>query len=131
MLDSALEASLRGWCAKFMVHTTGREVRDECVSPSYPLVNQVRQKRLNWLGHVLRAGEENLVRADVVKMCRGCIKGSRTAAGTVLMDAPEFKSVEELMAAAEDKLEWNSLTNSLCPKVRNERKNKTGIDVFV
>ena len=50
-------------------------------------------------------------------MCRGCIKGSRTAAGTVLMDAPEFKTVEELMA--------------LCPKVRKERKNKTGIDVFV
>ena len=24
------------------------------------------------------------------------------------MDAPEFKSVEELMAAAEDKLEWNN-----------------------
>ena len=82
------------------------------------------------MGHVLRAGEENLVRAAVVKMCRGCIKDSRTAAGTVLMDAPEFKSVEELMAAAEDMLEWNSLTKSLCPKVRKERKNKTGIDVF-
>ena len=64
-------------------------------------------------------------------VCRGCIKGSRTAAGTVLMDAPEFKSVEGLMAAAEHKLEWNSLTNSLCPKVRKERKDKTGIDVFV
>ena len=51
LLDNALdhEASLRGWCAKFMVHITGREVRDECVSPSYPLVNQVRQKRLKWL----------------------------------------------------------------------------------
>ena len=61
----------------------------------------------------------------------GCIKGSRTTAGTVLMDASEFKSTEELMAAAEDKLEWNSLTNSLCPKVRKGRKNKTGIDVFV
>ena len=114
-----------------MVHITGRGVRDECVSPSYPLVNQVRQKRLKWLGHVLRAGEENLVRAAVVKMCKGCIKGDRTAGGTVLMDAPEFKTVEGLMAAAEDKLEWNSLTNSLCPKVRKERKNKTGIDVFV
>jgi hypothetical protein len=131
LLDSALEASLRGWCAKCMVHITGRGVRDECVSPSYPLVNQVRQKRLKWLGHVLRAGEENLVRAAVVKMCKGCIKGGRTAGGTVLMDAPEFKTVEGLMAAAEDKLEWNSLTNSLCPKVRKERKNKTGIDVFV
>ena len=47
------------------------------------------------------------------------------------MDAPEFKTVEGLMAAAEDKLEWNSLTNSLCPEVRKESKNKTGVDVFV
>ena len=64
-------------------------------------------------------------------MCRGCIKDNRTAAGTVLMDAPEFKTVEGLMAAAEDKLEWNSLAKSLCPKVRKERKNKPGADVFV
>ena len=104
LLDSALEASLRDWCAKCKVHIIGREVKDECVSPSYPLVNQVRQKRLKWLGHVLRAGEENLVRAAVVKMCRGCIKGSMTAPGTVPMDAPEFKTVEGLMSTAEDKL---------------------------
>ena len=131
LLDNAFEASLRGRCVKCMVHITGREVRDECVSPLYPLVNQVRQKRLKWLGHVLRAGEENSVRAAIIKMCRWCIKGNRTAACTVSMDAPEFKTVEGLMATTEDKLEWNSLTSSLCPKVRKERKNKTGIDVFV
>ena len=44
---------------------------------------------------------------------------------------PDFKSVEEVITAAEDKPEWNSITNSLCPKLRKERKNKTGIDVFV
>ena len=37
LLDSALEASRRGRCAKCMVHITGIEVRDECVSSSYPL----------------------------------------------------------------------------------------------
>ena len=56
------------------------------------------------VGACAKGWEENLVRAAVVRMCRGCIKGSRTAAGTVLMDAPEFKSLEELMVAAEDKL---------------------------
>ena len=41
VFDSALQALLKGWCAKFMVHIIGREVRDECVSPPYPqaLVN--------------------------------------------------------------------------------------------
>ena len=48
MLDNALEASLRGWCAKCMVHITGRQVIDECMSPPYPLVGQVRQKMLKW-----------------------------------------------------------------------------------
>ena len=67
------------------------------------------------MGHVLRAGKENLVRQAVVKMCRGCIKGSRAAVGIVLIDAPNFKSVEGLVTAAEDKAEWNSITNPLWP----------------
>ena len=131
-LDSKLEASLRGWCAKCMTHITGREVRDECVSPSYPLIAKIRQKRLMWLGHVLRSGRENLVRQAVVRICRGCIDGSRQADGTVLMDAPKFCSVEGLVEAAEDRATWNSLTNSMCPVVRKQRKNNRGsIDTLV
>ena len=40
-------------------------------------------------------------------------------------------SVEELMTATEDKPEWLSLSNLSYPKVRKERKNKAGVDVFV
>ena len=57
------------------------------------MVNQVRQKRLkSRLGYdiVLRAEEEILVSAAMVKMCSGCIKGNRTAAGTLIIDALEF-----------------------------------------
>jgi hypothetical protein len=135
-LDDKLEASLRGWCAKCMVHISGRSVRDECVSPSFPSVAKVRQKRLKWLGHVLRSGEESLVRQAVIKLYRGCVEGSRQAEGTVVMDAPKCSTVEELIEAAGDREAWNLLTNAFCPTIRRQRNGKQGgkqgsIDILV
>ena len=66
---------MRGWCAKFIVHIIGRGVRDECVSPSFPVIEKVRQTRSRWLGHVLRADRKNLVRQAIIKVRRGCIGG--------------------------------------------------------
>lgn len=47
LLDGGLMASLRGWCAKCMVRLTGRGHRDECVDPSFPVVDKIRSGRLN------------------------------------------------------------------------------------
>ena len=64
------------------------------------------------------------------KMCRGCIEGGRQAAGIILMDAPMIGTVEDLIEAADDCKEWNSLANSICLVVRKQRKhNKDGIDI--
>ena len=48
------------------------------------------------------------------------------------MDAPKFHSVGGLIEAAEDRATWNSLTNSMCPVVRKQRKkNQSSIDILV
>ena len=100
------------------------------MSPSFPLVEKVRQKRVRgpWLGHVMRADLKSLVRQAVVKRCKGCIEGSRRVAGTILMDAraPSFGTVEDLVEAAEDRRGWNALANSMCPVVRKQRKHNKG-----
>lgn len=69
MLDSGLQRSLRGWCARLVSRLTGRSIREECVDPTFPLVERVRARRLRWLGHVLRSSEQNLVRRVLVEQC--------------------------------------------------------------
>ena len=46
MLDGDLMASLGGWCAKCMVRPNDRGHRDECVDPSFPVVDKIRSGRL-------------------------------------------------------------------------------------
>ena len=70
----------------------------------------------------------------LVKMCKGCIEGSRRVAGTILMGAPRFGTIEDLIGAAEDRRECNAsaLANSICPVVRKQRKhNKGSTDIAV
>ena len=44
----------------------------------------------------------------------------------ILMDAPSFGTVEDLVEAAEDRRGWNALANSMCPVVRKQRKHSKG-----
>ena len=128
VMDEALTASLKGWCAKCMVRVTGRTHKEECTDPTYPLIAVIRQRRLKWLGHVLRAKESSLVRKAVVGLVVDCIEGNRQAAGTIVMDAPPHSSIEDLVEIAENKELWNSLVNVLHPNIRKKRKNGS-IDV--
>ena len=97
ILDEALCASLRGWCAKCMHHITNKSITEECRDPTYPLVDVVRQRRLRWLGKVLCMHEGSLVRKVVLKVAQKCLDGKRTTSKAVLIDAPQYRSVNALV----------------------------------
>ena len=127
-----LMASLRGWCAKCMVRLTDRGHKDECVDPSFPVVDKIRSGRLKWLGHVLRSDQSNLVRQAVVVMVEDCLAGRRSAEGTVIMDAPKHTTLAELVEIARNRFRWGSLVSEICPKIRKDNKdNKTSIDISI
>ena len=123
VLDDKQMATLHQWCARCMAHITKREVRDEYNDPTYPLVMKARQRRLRWLGHVLRMGEHRLVRVAVVSLTERVLRGESEGKGTVIMDAPGCGSVDELVELAQDRQLWNGMCNALCPKQvkRNKR----------
>ena len=109
LLDEACQASLRGWCALLMSKVTGRSIREECVGPTYKIVDKVRARRLRFLGHALRSPESSLVRRVIVGQCA---KGDYQK-GSVLMDAPRCASVGDLITMAEDRESWRLLVNSI------------------
>ena len=54
LMDDALQASLKGWCARCVTHITGRSIADECRVPSFPLLLKIYKRRFKWLGHQLK-----------------------------------------------------------------------------
>jgi ribonuclease HI len=93
---------LRGWNARLLTRLLGTEhenfgevVRQQTREPLFDLVAKLRARRLRWLGHTLRLGEENLLR-------RVLTRGATPKVGSVLADEalPPHSSVEELAALA-------------------------------
>ena len=115
---------LRGWNARCLVVLTGREIRDETVDPSFDIVARLRSRRLRWAGHILRQEETSLVRQVLVALVEEHLAGGLGLGGGLLMDAPAFGSLEQLLELAGDRDGWRAVVRALLPLTDKGRKKK-------
>ena len=112
VMDEALMKTLKNWCAKCTTHITGNSIKDEYKKPSYPLVEKVLKRRFTWLGHSLRRSG-SLVQRALLHLAKDHLQSETS--GSILSEArmhgAGFNTVEELMELAENKQEWNGLSN--------------------
>ena len=59
-LTEKVVTALRAWNARRLSMITGREIREEYLTPAFDLVNSARARRLKWAGQLLR-GEESFL----------------------------------------------------------------------
>ena len=107
-LSAANVKALQQWNAKRLAFITGRSIRQKYKYPSFDLVAALRVRRLRWLGHVLRM-EDGIrdVKTVLTQMCQPYPEGS------LLMDAPRHRNIDQLITMARDKDEWNLQVNAL------------------
>ena len=96
-----------GWDARCLALAattcTGREIPQEHRHPTFDLIAKLRARRLKWAGQILRQEPEDslvhqvLVAAAMHDLAAGNIRRS------LLMDAEEYSTAEELLALATDK----------------------------
>ena len=82
-LDAKTVATLTSWCARRVSILSGLSIRDECVHPSYKLVDKIRARRLRYVGHVLRSDDGLLMRRALLGYCgqalaRGGLRRARS-----------------------------------------------------
>ena len=94
---------------------TGREHRDETVSPTFDILKRLRARRLRWAGHILRSEESNLLRRVLLAEVRQDLEAGCGTDGGLLMDAPAYSSVEELLESVGDRKGWRLLISCLLP----------------
>ena len=142
-LTKAVERKLNGWCARCMAALTGKSVVEESrwETQTLRLPGLVRQRRLAWLGHILRSDPASLTRQAVLRLAEMSLRGQINPAGSILMDAPAFTSVEMLVYLAggsggesdreENRQRWREVGLScLCPADVARRKGGVAVNTL-
>ena len=108
-LTKKVRRQINGANSIMLARITGKSFREEAGArtTSFDLVRSIRQRRMRWLGHILRGGEHRLIHQAVVE------QANMANPGSLLMDAPPHTSLHELRLIAADRVNWRLLVMNI------------------
>ena len=108
-LTKTVSRILNGFNSRCLHMITGEEYRVTAVSPAYNLLLSVRQRRLRYLGHLLRLPHDSVVRRTLIAMADG---GNRYPEGSLFMDC-QCSLLKDLETLAVNRTAWRSKVATL------------------
>ena len=102
LLDTKLKKNLNGVSSKMLTSITKRSIHEEASSPTFDIVDHVLKRRKSYLGHILRLDPERGVRRYLLELNPDT---TPFVPGSLLADT-SFDTVEDMIEAAQDRLEW-------------------------
>ena len=103
LLDTKLKQNLNGVSSKMLTSITKRTIHEEASSPTFNIVEHVMKRRKSYLGHILRMEPERGVRRFLLELNPDT---APFVPGSLLSDTA-FETVQEIIDAAQDRLEWS------------------------
>jgi hypothetical protein len=114
-MPQKLEDSLRGWNARCLATITSREISQEHRSPTFDLIAKLRARRLKWAGQILRQEPEDSLVHQVLMATAIHDLAAGNKRRSLLMDAAEYTTAEELLALAMDEKGWSERVRQIDP----------------
>ena len=108
-LTNEIKRLINGLNSRCLHVITGKDYRETATNPDFNLVLAIRQRRLRYLGHILRMNSRRLVRRTLVAYIHG---GVGVPSGSLMEDCGEMR-LEELICLARDRKRWNTKVNAL------------------
>ena len=108
-LTPKVRSLINGANSRMLARITGNEVRVEAraATTSHDIVAHMRRMRMRWLGRILRGNQDNLTfKAIMAQIHMGGL-------GNLLMDAPPFVDLQDLVVKATDKALWTEFENTI------------------
>ena len=101
-IDEQTRKTLNGANASMVSVLTGKTPHQDVSSKwkTFDIVAWIRDRRLQWLGHILRMGPERKLKQTVFEMFK------HRSEGDMLMDAPEYKSWKGI--CTQDRKRWRA-----------------------
>ena len=108
-LTAAVMRSINGFNSRCLHVITGQDYRHTATAPVFDLVRAIRQRRLRYLGHILRMPESRVVRRALMALT---VNGTQYPEGSLLMDCPTIPFAD-IEALAQRRATWNTMVNQL------------------
>ena len=108
-LTEPVMRSVNGFNSRCLHIITGQDYRVTAGAPEYDLLLAIRQRRLRYLGHILRMPESRVVRRALVALVKG---GTVYPKGSLFMDCQTME-MHQLVALAQRRGAWNALAKQL------------------
>jgi len=123
-LGSREKAMINGWNSRKLAVITGRDIGDEARTPTYNLVNDIIRQRATWTGHILRMDKDSTIKKVITEIYE---KGEQYDGAMLHRDTlPTHKSIEDLIAKAEDRAGWNKFVKTLVTRDSSTPKRGKG-----
>ena len=108
-LDTVTMRRINGANSVMLARITGNPIPTEArpLTTSFNLLKKIRERRLRWVGHIIRAGPESIMYQTLVTQH---VMGHT---GNLLTDAPPHNSIEDLRPLANDRCRWKALVRDL------------------
>ena len=100
---------INGFNSRSLHRITNESYHSTATTPVYNLNLAIRRRRLRYLGHIMRMDCDRLVKRCLIAYVRG---GNAPPAGSLMMDC-ENTSIDNLIAAAEDRVGWRGRVSAL------------------
>ena len=108
-MTAAVMRSINGFNSRYLHVITGQDYRHTATAPVFDLLRAIRQRRLRYLGHILRMPESRVVRRALMALT---VTGTHYPEGSLLMDCQTIP-FENIEALAQRRAAWNSMVNQL------------------
>ena len=108
-LTATVMRSINGFNSRCLHVITGQDYRHTATAPVFDLVRAIRQRRLLYLGHILRMPESRVVRRALMALT---VNGTQYPEGSLLMDCPTIPFAD-IEALAQRRATWNTMVNRL------------------
>ena len=106
---AAVTRSINGLNSRCLHVITSQDYRHMATAPVFDLLRAIRQRRLRYLGHILRMPESRVVRRALMALTGS---GTHYQEGSLLMDCQTIP-FENIEALAQRRDAWNIMVNRL------------------
>ena len=97
---------INGFNSRCLHVITKKDFRDTATNPDYDLVLSIRQRRMRFLGHILRMDISRLLRRTLLAYVEG-------GDSLLIMQDCGGRNIKQLTKMARDRRQWNRLVNTL------------------
>ena len=109
-LTSEVIRKINGFNSRCLHAITRKSYRETATNPAFNLVRAVRQRRLRFLGHILRLPPDRLLRQTLFAYVMG---EDSVPVGSLVDDYPGFTTMEELVQLANNRAEWADMVKNI------------------